>query len=98
MNQQTMDNYLNRYKVILQQIKDEVKKICFKEEEIKRREQNILKIKDNTTEILKILKGTNNTINKTNEQNTTKIKQQIGDIQNVFDQQTAIKGLQHEIN
>ena len=55
MNQQQMNNYLENVKLILKQVKDEVKKLTSKERELNRREQDILTIKDNTTQILKIL-------------------------------------------
>ena len=55
MNLQQMDKYLDNFKEILKQVKDEVKKLHCKQEELNRREQNILTIKDNTTQILKIL-------------------------------------------
>ena len=57
MNQQQLEDYLQRYKNILKQIKDEVKKLQTKQEELNNTEQNILQIKDNTTKILKILQG-----------------------------------------
>ena len=55
MNQQT--NYLECFKGILKQVQDEVKRLYSKQEELNRREQNILTIKDNTTQILKLLQG-----------------------------------------
>ena len=57
MNQQQLEDYLQRYKNILKQIKDEVKKLQTKQEEITELEQNILQIKDNTNKILNILQG-----------------------------------------
>ena len=56
MNQQQMESCLQLYKDILKQVKDEVKKLNMKQEELFNTEQNILKIKDNTSEILNILK------------------------------------------
>lgn len=56
MNQHQLEDYYNRYKNILGQIKAEVQKLQTKQEEISEIEQNILQIKDNTTKILNILK------------------------------------------
>ena len=42
MNQQQMDNYLENVKGILKQVKNEVKKLHFKQEEFNRREQDII--------------------------------------------------------
>ena len=62
MNQQTMNNYLERFKGILNKVEDEVKNLKSKEEELKRREQDIRTIKENTTQILQLLqKGTTTT-------------------------------------
>jgi hypothetical protein len=41
--------------MILKHIQDEVKKLNSKQEELSRREKHILTIKDNTTQILKLL-------------------------------------------
>ena len=56
MNQQQMDNYYEYLREILKKVQDEVKKLKTKEEELNRREQDILTIKDNTTQILQLLK------------------------------------------
>ena len=56
MNKQLMDNYLKSYEGILTEIKDEVKKLYAKQEEINKREQNILEIKSSITQILNFLK------------------------------------------
>ena len=56
MNQQLLENYFQRYKDILKQMMKEIKKLYLKQKEINRREENILKIKDNTAKILNILK------------------------------------------
>ena len=55
MNQQIMNNYYERFKGILIQVKDEVKKLTSKQEELNGIEQDILTIKDNTTKILQLL-------------------------------------------
>ena len=77
MNQQTMDEYLKIAKEILKQ----VEKLKRKEKELNRREQDILTIKDNTTQILKLLKGKEGTktIIKTNirEPSSTTIETKI---------------------
>ena len=51
-----MENYLQLYKDILKQVKDEVKKLTTKQEDLLNAEQNIITIKDNTSQILNILK------------------------------------------
>ena len=56
MNHQQMDNYLENVKGILKQVKDEVKKLYFKQEELNRKEQDILTIIEDATEILKLLR------------------------------------------
>ena len=55
MNQQIMNNYYERFKGILKQVQDEVKKLTSKQEELNGIEQDILTIKDNTTKILQLL-------------------------------------------
>ena len=51
-----MDKYLDNFKKILKQVKDEVKKLYFKQEELNRKEQDILTIIEDATEILKLLR------------------------------------------
>ena len=57
MNQQQMDKYLESIKEIMKQVQDDVKELHSKQEEFKGREQDILTMKDNITQILKILQG-----------------------------------------
>ena len=57
MNGPTLITYYERFKGILKKVQDEVKKLHSKQEELNRREHDILTIKDNTTHILKILLG-----------------------------------------
>ena len=58
MNQQLLNHYLQLYKDILNQVTNEVNKLHLKQEEINKREQNILQTKDNTTQILNLLQMT----------------------------------------
>ena len=51
-----MNNYLESFKGILKQIQEEVKKLYSKQEELNRREKDIFTIKDNITQILKLLR------------------------------------------
>ena len=57
MNQQTMNNYLELYRNILNKYSTEVKRLYSKQEELNNIEQDIHTIKDNTTQILKLLQG-----------------------------------------
>ena len=50
MNQQ-MNKYYECFKGILKKVQDKVKKLHEKQEELNKREQTILTIKDNTTKI-----------------------------------------------
>ena len=58
MNKQQLEEYLQLYKEILKQVKDEVNKLYSKQEKLKYAEENIIKIRENTTQILNILLGT----------------------------------------
>ena len=60
MNQQLMENYLQRFKGILNQVKTEVGKLYTKQEELTRIDTNIHLVKDTTTQILNILKSYSN--------------------------------------
>ena len=55
MNQQIIDNYFESIKGILKKVQDEVKKLYSKQEELDRKERDILTIKENTKQILQIL-------------------------------------------
>ena len=73
MNQQTMEGYLILYKDILKQVKEEVNKLTIKQEELNQNEENILTIKHNTSEILKILQESH----AQSKNNSTNIEQTI---------------------
>ena len=60
MDQQQLNKYLQLYNNILKQVISEVNKLYSKQEEIIKREQNILEIKDNTIQILELLKEQKN--------------------------------------
>ena len=55
MDQQQHFYLLEYFKTIVQQVRDEVKKLFFQQEELNRRD--ILTIKNNTTQILKLFQG-----------------------------------------
>ena len=55
MNKQIMNKYLDLYRNILNKYNIEIQKLHSKQEELNRREHDILTIKDNTNQILKIL-------------------------------------------
>ena len=52
-----MDAYLESFKDILTKVQDEIKKLHSKQEELKKREQYMLTIKENTTKIVQLLQG-----------------------------------------
>ena len=56
MDQQTMDVHLKLYQNILNKYSDEIQKLQSKQERLDIIEQDILSIKDNTTQILQLLK------------------------------------------
>ena len=55
MDQQTMDVHLKLYQNILNKYSDEIQKLQSKQERLDIIEQDILSIKDNTTQILQLL-------------------------------------------
>ena len=55
MDEQAMNTYLELYVGVLKQVRAEVKTLYAKQEEINKREKDILTIKENTAEILKLL-------------------------------------------
>ena len=73
MNQQHIEKYLQDCKKILKQVQDKVKILTSKQEELSKREQNILTIKNNTTQILKILKESQKQTIRKNIQSLNKI-------------------------
>ena len=57
LSQQTLDNYLNRFKEILKQVKEEVGKLYSKQKEINKHEKDILSIKECASQILTFLQN-----------------------------------------
>ena len=84
MNQQTLNNYYERFKGILKKVKDEVQKLYSKQEELKKREQEIITLKDNTTQILKLLQGGSTSIERKKQEQLI-VERKIKDVKKIKD-------------